>query len=61
VLKAEAPDVFFVPGQPRVRKIFLRDASGHVTGFVDRREGRDVKWGATAVIRETRSNTKDGL
>jgi hypothetical protein len=44
MLKPEAPDVFFVPGQPRIRKIFLRDASGRVTGFVDRREGRDVKW-----------------
>jgi ketosteroid isomerase-like protein len=44
MLEAEAADVFFVPGQPRIRKIFLRDGSGHITGFVDRREGRDVKW-----------------
>ena len=44
MLKAEAADVFFVPGQPRVRKIFLRDAGGRVIGFVDRREGRDVRW-----------------
>lgn len=43
-LSAEASDVFFVAGQPRSRKIFLRSADGHVTGFVDRREGRDVPW-----------------
>jgi hypothetical protein len=43
-LKAEAADVLFVPGEPRIRKIFLRDSSGHITGFVDRREGRDVRW-----------------
>jgi ketosteroid isomerase-like protein len=43
-LKAEAADVFFVPGSPRSRKIFYRDASGHVTGFGDRREGQDIKW-----------------
>lgn len=43
-LNAEAADMFFVTGQPRIRKIFLRDASGKITGFVDRREGRDVVW-----------------
>jgi hypothetical protein len=43
-LSAEATDVFFVAGQPRSRKIFLRSADGRVTGFVDRREGRDVPW-----------------
>jgi hypothetical protein len=43
-LNAEASDVFFVAGQPRSRKIFLRAADGRVTGFVDRREGRDVPW-----------------
>src|SRR5262249_15388768 len=43
-LKAEVPDVFFVAGSPRSRKIFYRDASGHVTGFGDRREGQDIKW-----------------
>lgn len=46
-LNAEAPDVLFVAGQPRIRKIFLRDANGRVTGFVDRREGRDVVWTKT--------------
>jgi Domain of unknown function (DUF4440) len=44
MLKPEAADVFFVPGQPRSRKIFLRDAAGRIIGFVDRREGRDVRW-----------------
>jgi hypothetical protein len=41
---AEVPDVFFVAGQPRTRRIFLRDAQGKVIGFVDRREGEDVRW-----------------
>lgn len=43
--KAEVKDVFFQPGQPRTRRIFLRDANGKVTAFVDRREGLDVRWG----------------
>ena len=43
-LKAEAADIFFVPGSPRSRKVFYRDAAGHVTGFGDRREGHDIKW-----------------
>ena len=42
--RPEVLDVFFAPGQPRSRRIFLRDASGQVTGFVDRREGEDVRW-----------------
>jgi hypothetical protein len=41
---AEMPDVFFVAGQPRTRRIFVRDAQGKVVGFVDRREGEDVRW-----------------
>jgi len=44
VLKMELRDVMFVPGQPRSRKIFVRDAAGHVTGFLSRREERDVVW-----------------
>ncbi|HEX4962774.1 MAG TPA: nuclear transport factor 2 family protein [Thermoanaerobaculia bacterium] len=43
-LRAEAPDVLFVPGKPRYRKIFLRDAEGHVTGFAERREAWDLVW-----------------
>jgi ketosteroid isomerase-like protein len=42
-LKAEVRDVFFVPGQPRLRRIFERDASGAVVGFVSRHEGHDIK------------------
>ncbi len=41
---AELRDIFFVPGQPRTRRIFTRDATGRVDGFVDRREGEDVRW-----------------
>ena len=41
---AEVRDVFFVPGQPRTRRIFTRDAAGRVDGFLDRREGEDVRW-----------------
>jgi ketosteroid isomerase-like protein len=43
-LSVEGADVMFVAGQPRSRKIFLRGADGHITGFVDRREGRDIPW-----------------
>jgi len=43
-LLPEASTVFFEPGQPRTRRIFQLNASGEVTGFVDRREGRDVVW-----------------
>jgi hypothetical protein len=41
-LLAEAPDLFFTPGQPRSRTLFRRDAGQHVTGFIDRREGEDL-------------------
>jgi hypothetical protein len=41
---AEVKDVFFVAGQPRTRRIFVRDPAGKVVGFVDRREGEDVSW-----------------
>jgi ketosteroid isomerase-like protein len=41
-LKAELRDVFFAPGQPRVRRIFQRDEKGHISGFVSRREGHDL-------------------
>lgn len=43
-LHVEIRDVLFVPGQPRVRKIFQRNNSGQITGFVDRREGEDLVW-----------------
>jgi hypothetical protein len=41
-LDAEARDVFFTPGSPRTRIIFQRDASGRVTGYLRRREERDL-------------------
>jgi len=41
---AEAADVFFVPGDPRIRKIFRRDSSGKITGFVEHRESWDIVW-----------------
>ncbi|MDB6101967.1 MAG: hypothetical protein JWO52_1966 [Gammaproteobacteria bacterium] len=44
VLQVEAPDVLFVPGQPRERRIFQRDGVGHITGFIERREGEDIPW-----------------
>jgi hypothetical protein len=43
-LQVEVRDVLFVAGQPRNRKIFQRDEKGNVSGFVDRREGEDLKW-----------------
>ncbi len=43
-LQVEVRDVLFVPGQPRIRKVFQRDASGKITGFVDRRESWDLVW-----------------
>jgi len=43
-LQAEAPDLFFVAGSPRSRKVFYRDPGGRVVGFGDRREGQDIKW-----------------
>jgi hypothetical protein len=44
LLLPESGDVFFTPGQPRTRRIFMRSADGRVVGFADRREGTDLKW-----------------
>jgi ketosteroid isomerase-like protein len=41
---AETRDVFFIKGDPRIRKIFQYDATGTVTGFVERRESWDIVW-----------------
>ena len=41
-LLAELADVLFTPGQPRTRKIFQRGPDGRITGFLSRREERDV-------------------
>lgn len=43
-LRAEAPDVLFVPGRPRYRWIFRRDSSNRVIGFAERREAWDLVW-----------------
>lgn len=43
-LLAEAPDVLFVPGSPRYRKIFKRDEQGKIAGFAERREAWDLVW-----------------
>jgi hypothetical protein len=43
-LLAEAPDLLFTPGQPRLKRLFQRDAGGRVVGFIDRREGEDIVW-----------------
>jgi ketosteroid isomerase-like protein len=43
----EVRDVFFVAGEPRSRRIFTRDAAGAIVGFIDRREGDDVRWQKT--------------
>jgi ketosteroid isomerase-like protein len=41
---AETRDVFFIKGDPRIRKIFQYDAKGGVTGFIERRESWDIVW-----------------
>jgi hypothetical protein len=43
----EVRDLFFAAGQPRSRRVFLRDAKGQIVGFGDRREGEDVRWQRT--------------
>ena len=46
-LRVEAPDVLFVPGKPRYRYVFQRDAGGKVTGLAQRREAWDLVWKRT--------------
>jgi ketosteroid isomerase-like protein len=41
---SESPDMFFIPGEPRFRYLFERDARGHVNGFTERREGENIFW-----------------
>jgi hypothetical protein len=50
-LEAEVRDVFFVPGDNRIRKIFQRGPDGRVTGFVERRESWDIQWKREAGVR----------
>ncbi|MEQ7874310.1 DUF4440 domain-containing protein [Sphingomonas sp. ASV193] len=42
--EAEIKDVFFTPGRSRTRKLFERDATGRITGFLLRREGHDLRF-----------------
>ena len=44
MLLAEGPDVLFVPGKPRYRYVFLRDAGGAIVGLAQRREAWDLVW-----------------
>jgi len=46
-LLAESETIFFTPGAPRTRKIFVRDGSGKVVRMIDRRDGRDLVWTRT--------------
>jgi len=41
---AEVSDVFFLSGDPRIRKIFQRDPTGRITSFIERRESWDIVW-----------------
>ena len=41
-LQAELKDVLFTPAAPNVRRIFQRDAAGHIQGYISRRDGVDV-------------------
>lgn len=40
----ETETVFFTPGAPRSRKLFVRDGAGRVLRMIDRRDGRDLVW-----------------
>jgi hypothetical protein len=43
-IRAEIADMLFVPDKVRYRKVFLRGADGHITGFAERREAWDLVW-----------------
>jgi hypothetical protein len=43
-IRAEIADMLFVPDKVRYRKVFLRGAGGHITGFAERREAWDLVW-----------------
>ena len=47
-LKVEAKDVLFVPGRPRYRMVFRRDAAGRIVDFAERREAWDLVWTRTS-------------
>jgi len=37
-------DYFIVPGQSRLGVLFQRDAAGQISGYLSRRDGRDVSF-----------------
>ena len=39
-----ANDVLFVPGRPRFQHLMQRDADGRIDGFLERREGENIRW-----------------
>jgi ketosteroid isomerase-like protein len=41
-LGVELKDVLFLPGAPNLRRLIQRDAAGHVTGYISRRDGADL-------------------
>lgn len=43
-LEAETRDILFLPGETRLRRVFLRDITGKVTGFFRRGENTDILW-----------------
>lgn len=43
VMKPELKDVFFLPGQPQLRRLFERDSSGRVVGYINRLAGQDLR------------------
>ena len=41
-LQGEVRNVFFIPGWPRIRIIFQRNAGGRVAGYLKRQDERDL-------------------
>jgi hypothetical protein len=50
--KAEARDVFFTPGRGGQRKLFQRDGSGKITGFIYLRPGGDLVFNRVSSTRQ---------
>jgi ketosteroid isomerase-like protein len=46
-LKTEVRDVLFVPGQARMRRVFIRDGAAKITGFLSIREAGDLMFKRT--------------
>lgn len=40
--EAEAPDMLFTPGEPRIVRIFRRNAQGRIVGFIAHRTGQNL-------------------